>query len=623
MAVAQTFYIQDPQSNVPGIYIDSIDVFFKKMPSDRSKGITLTINEVENGFPTEKIVPFSKKRLLPVAPELNVSGPYPSGGVRTGGISWLDSNFIFDSPVFLTSNKEYAIVLTPDADDPNYDVWVAQLGSADVITSSTVYLNPGSGVFLSSSNGRTWTVQESLALKYRIIRNGFDLGGKIVYKNANTEYVRFSLPPSVSEMKIPIPEERVYVSNGIVTVSSNCGTTIGSTIVSVGLANASSLFAVNKMIYLRANNSAQTDIRIISTVPNSSHIVINSSPTFTDNNASIGYLYSNGGMYGKLHYIGPVDLALKESTANSTVNLRQMVLRSGYNANALLIGELSGASANLVTLTGLVYHEAVPQFSYTSPTFTSTSLKFKGTKFNSNALNSTTLDSAFTSVVSDTGTKLLDYPRYVRSRSDELYYSGGEKSLVVEAPITTTDAKLSPAYDDIKSDMLIIYNKISQANSSLLSDETRPQGGILNNKYISKPVVLLQEAEDILVYLTAYRPLNTEIYVFCKLLNSEDSEAFYSKDWTQLEEVPPIVYTSKANLNDMRELKFKLPDGTSATTTTTAFLNANNDGIVRYYNSDGAFFDGYSAFSIKIILTSTSGNIIPRVSDMRAIALQV
>ena len=90
-----------------------------------------------------------------------------------------------------------------------------------------------------------------------------------------------------------------------------------------------------------------------------------------------------------------------------------------------------------------------------------------------------------------------------------------------------------------------------------------------------------------------------------------------------MEEVTPKPYSSKVDLSDNKELQYVISSGTDATLTPTAFLNANNSSIVRYYNEDGSYFDGYNTFALKIILTSDQSYIVPRVGDMRAIAVQV
>ena len=54
----------------------------------------------------------------------------------------------------------------------------------------------------------------------------------------------------------------------------------------------------------------------------------------------------------------------------------------------------------------------------------------------------------------------------------------------------------------------------------------------------------------------------------------------------------------------------------------TAFID-RNDQTVTYFNSNQIKFNGYKAFQIKIVLTSTDITRVPRVSDYRAIATTI
>jgi len=92
------------------------------------------------------------------------------------------------------------------------------------------------------------------------------------------------------------------------------------------------------------------------------------------------------------------------------------------------------------------------------------------------------------------------------------------------------------------------------------------------SKHITKKITFAQDkkAEDLLVYLSAYKPLNTDIKVFARLYNSNDPEAFDDKDWTLLELLDPVApkFSSSTNSNDFFEMQFGLPDSPN-----TAILN--------------------------------------------------
>ena len=53
------------------------------------------------------------------------------------------------------------------------------------------------------------------------------------------------------------------------------------------------------------------------------------------------------------------------------------------------------------------------------------------------------------------------------------------------------------------------------------------------------------------------------------------------------------------------------------------YKNSLNSNIVRYYTADGSGHDSFKKFAIKIVLLSTNNAIVPKVADMRALALSV
>jgi hypothetical protein len=611
--LAQTFYITDPTYDVTGLYITDVTLYFAKTPGSTSNiGVTVTINEVENGVPTQNIIPFAKCRYTPdIIPADAFNGTYATA-------------FTFGIPPFLKTQTQYAIVVAADGNHPDYELWTGQINADDKsapsnATNKKITTNSSVGVLLTSSDGRSWTAYQDEDLKFTLRKAKFPYSntGYSIFTNANTEYL---VRDTINQRNPFLRGEKIYVSNGV-TDSSNITLSPSSTTITLYPANSSYTSATNKLIYISAENYAQTDIRqIISVVNNpgaNTQITINAAPTFTSSNASLGFLHSNGALYGAESYInGPRHLILYQSTANTTMNFRKLFVEK--NTQPLLIGQLSGTAANLHGIAAVRYDEAVAQFAYSVPPKTSLSIFQKGFSASSN-----TMDANFLPLIFDKNQKFIDKLRIVRSRSDELYYSGGTKSLQIKVNFETSSENITPVLNNIKQSMLMIHNRISKANTTLITNETNPPGGSLPNKYISKSVELLQTAEDLIVYLTAYRPLNTEIYVFCKLLNSEDPDSFSNKYWTLMEEVTPKPYSSKADLTDMRELQFKIPSGNNSTTTTTGFTNSDNNNVVRYYTSTGDYFDGYNTFAIKIILTADQSFIVPRVADMRAIAVQV
>jgi hypothetical protein len=222
------------------------------------------------------------------------------------------------------------------------------------------------------------------------------------------------------------------------------------------------------------------------------------------------------------------------------------------------------------------------------------------------------------------------------------------------------------------------------------------------SRYISKNVVLAdqQDAEDMVCYITAYRPPGTNFKVYGKFLAGADSDSITSKDWSAMIELSdPSLTSSLVNKDDFVELIYDLPtsqvviasnasvNATSANITVSstfdftaggfvyvagntssntigfnvrqviaipnstvltvssnlsivstnaavgiipglesqygAFTYANNNNIVRYTTPADGVFETFKTFATKIVLVTDTPQIIPRMADMRCLALQI
>mgnify|MGYP000373710598 FL=1 len=148
-------------------------------------------------------------------------------------------------------------------------------------------------------------------------------------------------------------------------------------------------------------------------------------------------------------------------------------------------------------------------------------------------------------------------------------------------------------------------------------------------RYISRRIELAdgQDAEDIMVYLNAFKPHGTDIKVYAKILNAEDTD-FESKDFTLLKQNTALSRFSEGfDGSDIREFEytFESDDASgflNSNDNNQAKLNNDNSGIVAYRSSEGSIFNGYKTFSIKIVTTSQSTALVPLIDDLRVIALQ-
>ena len=200
----------------------------------------------------------------------------------------------------------------------------------------------------------------------------------------------------------------------------------------------------------------------------------------------------------------------------------------------------------------------------------------------------------------------------VLSYSNEITNNSGKKSSLLRSQFSTVNLNLSPAIDVEKSTSYVVNNLVNNVSTN----ETGKNGGDAAARYITRRVTLTenQTAEDLNVYLTAYKPDKTSILVYYKILNNLDSDDFDDKSYVEMTQSTNVgVNSTEKKLDDFIEYKYTVP---SASLTGTG-------GEVQYTNASGATFTGYNVFAIKIVMLSSTDVVVPQIRDMRALALQI
>ena len=154
--LAQTFLVDDPG----GDFLTSIDLFFQSKPgaSESQVPVTVQLREVQNGYPSTTILPFSEVTLNPSS--VNVS---EDASVAT--------TFTFPSPVYIQENVEYCFVVL--ANTQEYNMWISRVGQTNKGTDRTISQQPYNGVLFKSQNGSTWTAEQNEDAKFKIKRAEF------------------------------------------------------------------------------------------------------------------------------------------------------------------------------------------------------------------------------------------------------------------------------------------------------------------------------------------------------------------------------------------------------------------------------------------------------------------
>jgi hypothetical protein len=184
------------------------------------------------------------------------------------------------------------------------------------------------------------------------------------------------------------------------------------------------------------------------------------------------------------------------------------------------------------------------------------------------------------------------------SRSLEISNLSNERSMNVQVNMRTASNSVSPVIDVSRTHCVLIDNIINND----VAGETLPTHGLLLNKYISKIVTLAegQDAEDMQVMLTAYRPPGTDVRVWLKVLNAEDDTPIESRPWVELYKRSPgdVRYSSIDNLDDFIEYTYLVPSSTvDRLTLNNTLINAiaaNQTSIIPGNRLDGLTSGFYS-----------------------------
>jgi Domain of unknown function (DUF4815) len=584
--LAQTFIIDSDSSSDTDVFITKLDLYFARK-SRAGKGVGVQIREVDNGYPAGNALPFSSVYLT--AAQVNA----PSAAAATNALT--ATTITFQAPVALKTNTEYAIVIAPDGNDPDYLMWISRTGGNDIDTGVAIQQDTNAGVLFTSTNNKAWTPYQNENLKFKMYAATFaSATGSITLTNKDHEFLDLN---NLSGNYVN--GEYVFINK----TSYNTGTvsvTAGNTTVSGVGTSFTSQYAQGEHIVVKISGTNFEVLEIASIASNTS-MTVKSIPK--QSASAIAQHYSSP--VGKVAYINtsePVLLILEDSTSKS----------STFKFTALdnIVGADSGATSQIQTVRNLPISYVQPAIYRTN--FTKTRTNLRATKLFNGTSENNQKDLAF----NDTN-YLTDATYYIKSKSNDFTSSGFELTVDMQnTSLTTKDT--SPVIDyDISTVMLAEY-RINNLATSDVTENTSLGGA--TSKYVSKRVELADglDAEDIRVLIGAYKPSLTDLRVYVKFQASTDIRSWNDVEWTQLAVKPETnAISSLANRYDYREYEYSL--GTTAKLAGEgAWLN---NGTLNYIDPTGAVYTSYKYFAVKIVMLSTGHNIVPRVKDLRAIAL--
>jgi hypothetical protein len=201
--LAQSFLVDDEV----GLFLTRCDVFFRSK-DDMDIPVTFQLRSMENGFPTQHVIPFSEIILEP-------------NQVQTSGDGSIATPVVFKAPIYLEGGKEYCICLASNS--TKYSVYISRIGENDLLTQTFISNQPYLGSLFKSQNASTWEASQWEDLKFTLYRADFIESGTVEFYNPqltegnnqiaklmpnsinfNSKKVRISLASTISDLDLTI-----------------------------------------------------------------------------------------------------------------------------------------------------------------------------------------------------------------------------------------------------------------------------------------------------------------------------------------------------------------------------------------------------------------------------------
>ena len=451
----------------------------------------------------------------------------------------LPTTFEFDHPIYISAGTDYAFSVEPEAHDPEYLIWCSEVGFQNVGTN-----------------------------KEQVFRQPYD-GVLFVSANRATWTAYDS-----EDIKFNLHRARFTAGSGSLVLNNENDDYF--TLDGVVKANTRSI-QVGDVVYTAnstkiANTTTGAPFGIVQDYDETNGFL-------TIDSSTGGFSSTVGSNMIQIHRISPY--------TNTS-------LTAGNAASANLLTSSIIAYANIAIIVNDAYHTITPKFSTLIPQNTKLEFSYKGTDSSYN------YDSSWNSLTNEGMNEIFDKERIVMSRSNEITYNSSKKSTFIKIDFSSDDSFLSPVIDLRRKSSYFIENIINND----LTNEYFTYGNALS-KYVSKKIVLAdgQDAEDLRVTITAFRPINSDITVYAKIASADDSETFENKLWTKLQylNASDVLYSSQNKLDDYIEYDFGFENGTATIQSFNANTSVNtsdefitftnnsfvNNQIVTYYTSVG------------------------------------
>jgi len=550
--VCQTFQI-DPTNFPNGAFLSSIKVFFASKPTSTNDGspITLSIVGTLNGYPNGTTLDHSIVILDPTQVKVSSTPQYLDSTTYT--------EFKFTAPVYIQTGVLYAFMLKSNSNE--YTMWTASNNeealpstvknlSTDPYPSSITKISSAyyvGGLFISQ-NSQTWEADQNQSLMFTVDR--------CVFNTSVTPSVRMVIPKKLPQRTLVDSEIDFYKN-------ANTMTDLIST-------------TSNSNILVDAFNISTTDF-----VPSSTSINYTYDATL-QGETSAGQVAINPGKYGTTMY---EHIYLDD-------NQGERLLIANSETSFSLYGQLSSldnAVSPVISDAGTTVFTVQYNINNCELSNSLISIVSQGSSYDSS--NTTVTISAPTGL---NGTQAYASPVITSGKITSIY-------------LTTPGS----GYIETPTVSVVVGSGSASGASATITGETSKNGGPAATRYITKKVVLDAgfDSGDLNVYLSAYRPIGTDIQVYYKILNRNDTQAFADGSWKLMTKTKNCGTLYSNFRGDLHEYTF------------APGIFGMEQGYVSYVSTNGQTYNLFNQFAIKIVLVTKDKTIVPYLTDMRCIAL--
>jgi len=263
------------------------------------------------------------------------------------------------------------------------------------------------------------------------------------------------------------------------------------------------------------------------------------------------------------------DLTVTTGPSGEPIKPDEYYVQVSTSANA--DAQLGGAAVNATQHVGFSFiHPVVETLALPG---TSAGFEFRGTdKFTKSA------DSSFVNIT-------IGEDNYLKTPKTSV--ESGDDSVFMRATLTSENDNLSPYIDTKRISLLATENRVNNLEDTDLVAETDEASA----RYFTKPVELVNPADELRVFFDGNRPSGTNIDVYYKVRPTGSGTPIDQQSW---QEMSRVVYGAVTE----------------------------SDNVFNEYSYLENFGGDFNIFAIKIVMRSTNEARVPRIRDLRAIAIK-